>query len=55
MVGEKYFYNNYSIAKDELHIIITTYGESIVYGSRFRAICQGNNTYIDPGRVVVVY
>ena len=45
MVGDKYFYNKYSISKYEIHIIIITFGNSISYGSIFQARCMGNNTY----------
>ena len=35
MVGEKRIYNNYFISKDDIHIIITDFVESVSDGSMF--------------------
>ena len=44
------FYIKYSILKDEIHIIITAFGNSESYGSRFWARCMVHNTYTGPRR-----
>ena len=38
------FYNNVSVSKDEMNIVITDFGKPIYYGSIFRAIFIGNTT-----------
>ena len=39
------FYNTFSVSKNVIYIIRSGFGESRSYGSRFRSICLGHNTY----------
>ena len=46
----KFFHNDDSISKDEIHIIRSDFGESGSYGLSFWSICLGHNTYAGPIR-----
>ena len=50
MVVEEFFYNNYYITADEIHIIRSAFVESGSYGSGFREIYLVKNTYTGPRR-----